>query len=137
TSFNLTVAVGVGAAPSVTNRAHCSTLGDTNPANNNASNATTVVIPVDLAIQKRHAADFVDGSNGTYTLVVRNVGPFVTQGATTVSDTLPSGLTYVAAAGTGWSFGTSGQIVTASYAGAIAVGDSAKFTLTAAAGRPR
>src|SRR5207247_9824024 len=45
-------------------------------------------------------------------------------------DSLPSGLTYASAAGTGWSFMSSGQAVTATFAGAIAVGDSAKFTLT-------
>ena len=38
----------------------------------------------------------------------------------------------MSAAGTGWSFSTSGPIVTATLAGAIAAGDSSLLTLTAA-----
>ena len=133
-AFTLTATISAAAVPGVTNRATATAAGDMNPSNDVASDPTTVIIPVDLTITKRHTAGFVDRSNGTYTLVVRNTGGFATQGATTVTDTLPTGLTYVSANGTGWSFGVAGQIVSATFAGAIATGDSATFTLTAAVG---
>src|SRR5215467_3692909 len=70
--------------------------------------ATTTHAAPDLTLAKTHAGSFVAGSNGTYTLVVRNVGATSSLGVTTVVDTLPAGLTYVAGNGFGWSFSTSG-----------------------------
>lgn len=83
-----------------------------------------------LAIDKRHTAPFGVGRTGAYTLVVRNVGNAATTATTTLSDTLPAGLRFVSGAGSGWSIGHAGQIVTATYPAAIAAGDSAKFTLS-------
>src|SRR5206468_4067719 len=73
---------------------------------------------------------------GVYTLVATNIGSKPTTGAITVTDTLPNGLTYSAGAGSGWSFATSGQIVTATHAGPIAPGDSLKFTLSVTVSAP-
>src|SRR5205823_5363732 len=66
----------------------------------------------DLALAKSHADPYVRGSSGTYTLTVSNVGGSATSGTTTITDTLPAGLTPTAASGTGWSCGIAAQTVT-------------------------
>ncbi|MFB3915765.1 MAG: hypothetical protein ACE14M_03490 [Terriglobales bacterium] len=61
----------------------------------------------DLVMGKSHLGNFVQGQIGgsaNYTLAVSNVGGAPTDGSTvTVVDTLPSGLTATAIAGSGWS----------------------------------
>jgi uncharacterized repeat protein (TIGR01451 family) len=66
----------------------------------------------DLTIGKNHTDPFVRGSTGTYTLTVSNVGGTATSGTTTVTDTLPAGLTPTVATGTGWTCGIAVQTVT-------------------------
>jgi uncharacterized repeat protein (TIGR01451 family) len=99
----------------------------------------TMAIPnepvADLAITKGHAGNFTVGVNGTYTLNVSNNGPNDATGTITVTDTLPAGLTYVSATGTGWACGAVGQIVTCTRAGPLANGASApSITLTVSVG---
>ena len=57
----------------------------------------------ELAITKTHVGVFTQAQNGTYTVTVRNgnfAGP--TSGVVTVTETVPSGLTLVSMAGSGW-----------------------------------
>ena len=57
-----------------------------------------------LGITKTHAGNFTQGQTGaTYSLAVSNAGTGPTSGTVTVTDTLPTGLTATAIAGTGWS----------------------------------
>ncbi|WP_083664489.1 DUF7933 domain-containing protein [Herminiimonas arsenitoxidans] len=58
----------------------------------------------DLAIVKSHApASFAEGSStGVYTVNVSNIGAVPSIGTITVVDTMPIGITAVAASGTGW-----------------------------------
>src|SRR5439155_1696576 len=132
--FTLTVSAGAAAVPVVTNSAVVATAGDLSAANDRDTDATVVTGTPDVAMDKRHSADFKHGQNGVWTLVVTNLGSAATAGATTVTDTLPPGITYVSGAGAGWTFVQSGQIVTATFAAPIAAADSAKFTLTVSAG---
>lgn len=82
-------------------------------------------IPVaDLAISKTHSGNFTVGLNGSYTLSVSNNGPSTEPGTITVTDTLPTGLGYVSATGTGWSCGAVGQDVTCTHAGPLNSGAS-------------
>src|SRR5262249_22572084 len=135
-AFTLTVAVSAAAVPSVTNSACVATAGDTNAANDCASDPTNVAAAAapDLALAKSHAGSFAVGSNGSYTLTVENVGSASTSGVISVTDTLPAGLTFVSGAGAGWSFSSSGQAVTALHVGVLATGASSAFTLTVAVG---
>ena len=66
------------------------------------STADVTVAAPDLAVTKTHAGTFVQGTQAAFTLGVSNVGPVATQGAVSVSDTLPAGLTFVSATGAGW-----------------------------------
>ena len=118
--------------PSVTNSAAVATPGEIATGNNSASDATTVVNPPDLTIAKSHTGNFTVGVNGAYTITVSNAaGSGPTTGTITVTDTLPTGLTYVSGTGTGWSCSAVGQAVTCTTAGPLAAGASSNpITLT-------
>jgi uncharacterized repeat protein (TIGR01451 family) len=78
----------------------------------NQTMSVTNVPVADLAITKSHTDIFTVGSNGVFTLNVTNNGPSATSGTITMTDTLPTGLTYVSATGSGWTCGAAGQTVT-------------------------
>ena len=73
----------------------------------------------DPSISKVHNGTFGYGDNGSYTITVTNNGPTTTSGTTTVTDTLPTGETYVSATGTGWSCSAVGQAVTCTSTAAV------------------
>jgi uncharacterized repeat protein (TIGR01451 family) len=61
----------------------------------------------DLAISKQHTGTFTPNGQGSYTLVVTNHGSASTTAAVTVTDLLPSGLTWSAfTSSSGWNCGT-------------------------------
>jgi len=61
-------------------------------------------VPPDLSLSETHSGNFRQGENGVvYSLTVRNVGSGTTIGTTTLTDTLPTGLTATAMSGDGWS----------------------------------
>ncbi|SDI18916.1 conserved repeat domain-containing protein [Propionivibrio dicarboxylicus] len=83
-------------------------------------------VPVaDLAITMGYSGTMQRGTTVNYTLNVSNAGPSAETGPITVTDTLPTGLTYVSASGAGWSCGASGQVVTCTRTGSLAKGASA------------
>jgi uncharacterized repeat protein (TIGR01451 family) len=135
-TITLAVSVGAAALPSVTNSASVSTSGDLNPANDGASDLTAVSVAViDLAVVTSHSADFVVGVEGAYTVTVNSVGSLPTTGPVTVTDTLPAGLSFVSAAGTGWTCSAAGQTVTCTHAGVLAPGATTSLVLTVAVGQ--
>ncbi|MFN8666215.1 MAG: hypothetical protein U0164_03335 [Gemmatimonadaceae bacterium] len=129
--ITLTVAVGSAALPTVTNTASVATPGDANPSNNSSSVTTSVASGIDLAISKGASA-LVTGTNGTFTLDVRNVGTGATTGTITVTDNLANGLTFVSATGSGFSCSAAGQLVTCTRASSLAPGQSVSLILTVA-----
>jgi uncharacterized repeat protein (TIGR01451 family)/MYXO-CTERM domain-containing protein len=83
-----------------------STATDTNLANNSATQTTTISPPApgsaDLSITLAGAPDPVAiGMPLTYTMTVANAGPDPATGVEAVV-TLPAGVTFVSASGTGW-----------------------------------
>ncbi len=92
----------------------------------------------DARIQKSHNATFVIGQNATYTLKVSNVGSGAINDTVTVNDTLPAGLAYVSATGTGWSCGANGQTVTCTHPNATGLASGLylpDITLTVSVGQ--
>ena len=92
----------------------------------------------DLSVTKTAVGSFVRGSSASYTLTVSNVGSAPTSGTITVTDTLPTGLSYTAATGTGWtcSFNTATRTVTCTRTTTIPAGQSAPpLTLTVNVGQ--
>ena len=84
----------------------------------------------DIAVSKAGPDTATRGAQAVYTLGAKNLGPAAAP--TTLTDTLPSGLTYVSAVGTGWGCSATGRTVTCSHAAALAAGASAPpVTVTA------
>jgi hypothetical protein len=77
--------------------------GETNSANDTATDTSTVIQVIDLALAKSHAASCYTGQLGaTYSLTVSDVTGFASTGVVIVVDTLPASLTATAMSGTGW-----------------------------------
>jgi uncharacterized repeat protein (TIGR01451 family) len=102
--ITVTVNVAVTAVSPQINQASVSGGGSVSA---NATDPTTLVpagTPPALNITKTHSGNFTQAQQGaTYTITVINspsAGP--TTGAVTVTDTIPSGLTLVSLAGSGW-----------------------------------
>ncbi len=89
---------------------------DSNPANNTSS-TTFGVAPVDVAITKAATGPVNVGDRLVWNLSVSNVGGIDDAGKTTVVDTLPTGSTFVAASGDGWTCAAAGQKVTCTHDG--------------------
>jgi uncharacterized repeat protein (TIGR01451 family) len=149
--LTLNVTVGAQAVGAATNTATVSTAGETNTANNTASDPTVVHAggdgpSPDLAISKSHTGNFTQGAVHSYTIVVQNVGDGPTTGAIQVADTLPAGMSYVSHSGSGWSLvNVAGRTVTFEHRAIVApngalpnlllnvmAGSSGVFTNTAA-----
>ena len=63
---------------------------------------TPTLLP-DLTVTKTHTGNFMQGDSGKiYSITVANIGDGATSGNVSVVDTLPTGLTATAIAGTGW-----------------------------------
>ena len=118
-TITLTVAVANTNAVDVTNTATVQGADDINAANDSDSD-TAALVAADLEIVKSHSGDFRVGTQRTYDLKVKNVGPLPTTGTNTVTDVLPAGLSYVSATGPNWSCGASGQTVTCTRTNPIA-----------------
>jgi uncharacterized repeat protein (TIGR01451 family) len=103
--ITLTVDIDKNAPTSLTNTASVSGGGESNTANDSASDDTQIALasPADLTLMKTHNGQFMQGQTGaTYTLVVNNIGGTASNGQVTVVDTLPAGLTVTDMTGTGW-----------------------------------
>ncbi len=103
-AITLTVNVAANAPASVTNSAAASGGGATVGATaNDPTTINAVSSAPALSITKSHTGSFTQGQTGaTYTITVTNSGTASTSGTVTVVDTLPTGLTATAIAGTGW-----------------------------------
>lgn len=89
---------------------------------------TKVIGQADLAIEKSASpSPVLTGGTLTYTLSIENLGPNTATGVT-VTDTLPGGVTYQTASGTGWTCGESGGVVTCTLS-SLAVGDAPDITI--------
>ena len=142
--FNLTgIQVGAAAVGSVTNTVTVSGGGETNTANDSATDIAVVSGVSDLTLAKTHSGNFTYNIPGTYTLnvntcgLVNNIGSSATSGTVTVTDTLPTGLTVtngaVTLSGTNalsWSCTASNNVITCTSSVVIAASGSSTFNLT-------
>ncbi|MEP6947128.1 MAG: FG-GAP-like repeat-containing protein [Acidobacteriota bacterium] len=125
--ITLTVNVASNAPASVTNTVSVSGGGETNTANNTASDQTTIQAGgvFDLTVTKTHTGNFTQGDVGrTYTLTVTNIGTGTAFGLSFVQDILPAGLTATAITGTGWTCSLAELSCTGSGNGTLAAGAS-------------
>jgi uncharacterized repeat protein (TIGR01451 family) len=127
-SATITVAYTVPSSTtgSQTNTATVSTTTtDPNPANDSASDTDTVLTRADLEVTKTASATAVAGTDLTYTVKVKNLGPSDNAGFS-FTDTLAAGTSYVGSTG-----GCTNALgtVTCSAASLVA-GATATFTIT-------
>ncbi len=86
-----------------------STTADPVPSNNSSSTSTSVTGAADLAITKTGPATVVAAGGVSYQLTATNNGPSDATGVS-VTDTLPAGVTFVSATGTGWTCTNVGNV---------------------------
>ncbi|MDQ2977360.1 MAG: right-handed parallel beta-helix repeat-containing protein, partial [Acidobacteriota bacterium] len=125
-AITLTVNVANNAAASVTNSVSVSGGGQTNTANDTATDPTTINQLPDMTITKSHSGNFTQGQVGAqYTITATNSGAASTNGSTvTVTDTLPAGLTPTGPIGlvSGWTCGIASQTLTCTRSDVLAAG---------------
>ena len=126
----LTVGISSSASGTISNTATVASFGDTNVANNAASDSVTFA--PDLAISESHSGDFGAGTDGALTLAINNVGNGLTTGAITITDTLPPQFTFVSANAVGWTCGAASQLVTCTNPGPAAAGASGTIPMIVA-----
>ncbi|HYP24276.1 MAG TPA: Ig-like domain-containing protein, partial [Actinomycetota bacterium] len=110
--ITLVVSVAPDAPARSTNRTSATGSVDNDPNDPNNVDVLDVVRvgSADLWIEKSHTGSFSRGGAGKYTILVGNRGPNAAE-TPRVVDTLPAGLTYTSATGTGWTCSNSGQTV--------------------------
>ncbi len=114
-SYTASCTISASATGSLSNTATVvGAIGDSDPANNSATDTDTLTPMADLSITKNDGvASVFAGGNTTYTIVASNSGPSNATGAT-VNDTFPASLTCT------WTcVGASGGTCTATGAGNI------------------
>jgi len=86
----------------------------------------------DMQITAVASAGFASGFSATYTLTLDNNGPQGAVGPITVTNTLPAGLTFTSATGTGsWACSAAGQVVTCTWAGTYGKNSPTTITIVA------
>jgi uncharacterized repeat protein (TIGR01451 family) len=128
-SSSCTVTIQVTSAVGGTFNNTAGAVSSNEAATGAASNTALLTVnAVDLQVRKSHSGTFTAGTTGTYTLTVDNTsGSGASSGTITVTDTLPTGLTWSAtgSGGTGWTCSASGRVVTCTSTTAIAAGGTA------------
>ena len=127
---NVTLTVTAPTSGTLTNVASGgSPTGDPNPTNNVTPPVITTVTPLaNLGIVKVAPATVLASSNFSYTISVTNIGPS-SAASVVVTDTLPVGVTFVGASGSG---SNTGGVVTWNL-GTMMVSQATNLTLTVTA----
>ena len=122
----ITIVVTAPTAPgTLTNSATVSSpTPDPDPTDNTSTVDTSVGPNADLSLVKSGPATVTAGGNVTYSLVVANAGPSDAVGVS-VSDTLPLGVTFVSAGGTGWACSNAGNVSVTCTAATVVSGTTA------------
>jgi len=93
----------------------------------------TVVPPFpDLRVTTSHSGNLGVGFDGVFTIGVSNVGLTPTTSALTLANTLPPGLNFVSATGSGWSCSAQDQTVNCIYPEVLSTGAVTTLQLTVA-----
>src|SRR5262245_35241444 len=110
-----------------------SSTDDPDSSNNGDAASTTVTALADVAVAKTDDPDPV-GAGGalSYTLIVSNDGPGPASDLT-VTDTLPAGVAFVSASGSGWNCNDAGQTVTCTRPSLAASASAPAITIAATA----
>ncbi|TVR25563.1 MAG: DUF11 domain-containing protein, partial [Ilumatobacter sp.] len=134
-TITIEVDIGPAAAPSVTNTATVSTPSEETALDDNTATDTRPVEPVwVLDVDKRLVG--LDDDLATWEIVVTNLGPSPTGAPIVAVDDLPAGLSFVSAAGSGWSCAEAAGVVTCEYPAALPVDGTATFRVVTSVTAP-
>ena len=124
-SIAVNVTVDPAALSSVSNTATIGG-GETNIANDSATDVAPITGVPDLTISMTNSGGFVQGGPGAFMLQVKNIGAGTSGGAVTVSDTFPAGVTpdSGAAHGTDWACTVAAQTVNCTTSDVLIAGAS-------------
>jgi len=123
-----TAAAYPGVQPSAT---VATTTTETTLADNEAADELAVDPASSLSVTKTHTGQVVRGQTVGYTITVRNDGPTEDPGPVVVTDRLPVGLTLVSVNDAKAATCTTGQTVTCTLTGPLAVDGQVAFQVTA------
>ncbi|MDQ2712609.1 MAG: DUF11 domain-containing protein [Acidobacteriota bacterium] len=122
-AISLAVRIAGNASGNLLNSVTVAGGGEQNITNDLAQSTATVATKPDLGLSSTQSGSFAQGSQATYLLNLSNVGQAATDGTTTsVTDTVPAGLTPLSATGTNWACAISGQTVTCTRTDTLAPG---------------
>ena len=107
-----------------TNTACTKTAGDAVTTNDCGSVSTPMAGKFDAVLRKETVGDFISGTAGVFQLWVKNTGTVPLAGPISVTDSLPTGLTFSAVNAKAWSCVATGNIVRCTNAAPLPVGDS-------------
>ena len=85
-------------------------------------------------LKKSHAGNFVVGGNGTFTITLSDSSGSDSSDTFTITDSLPTGLSYVTAAGPSFTCSNSSQVVTCHGTPSLTAGQTATVTVVAGVG---
>ncbi|MGI8664975.1 MAG: beta strand repeat-containing protein, partial [Jatrophihabitans sp.] len=128
TSITLTVDLASNfVGPAINTATVSSTTTDPVPGNNSDTDNSSVATLADLSIVKTDSGTTTAGTALTYHLAVHNAGPSDVAGAVTVTDSLPAGLSYASATGTGWlcTYTSATRLISCTLAAGLASGTDA------------
>ena len=129
-TIDVTAPTGTG---SLVNTASVSAATADPDLTNNTDQITTAVTPfANLSLVKTGTATVAAGGDITYALVVSNAGPS-TATSVSVTDTLPAGVSFVSAAGTGWTCGAAAGVVTCTRPSIVSGSTAPTITIQATA----
>jgi uncharacterized repeat protein (TIGR01451 family) len=125
-SFRVRVNAGLKTGDVVRNNTSVGYVSETlgHPGSTTSPDVITRIVVPDLAIDKSHTGEFVSGNRVPFTLQVSSVGEVATRGLVTVTDTLPSVMSFVTPepAGDGWHCSTSDRTLTCTRSDPLAPG---------------
>jgi len=146
-TFSGTIAAGANSVLTLNvNVAASATVGDNSATASGGGDPTcpaaarctgTVPVPItapQLTVGKTATPNpFVVGQPASYTITVTNSGSAATVGNIVVSDTLPTGITFVSASGTNWNC-TGTTTLSCTFSGTLALSASTTLTLNVSVG---
>jgi fimbrial isopeptide formation D2 family protein/uncharacterized repeat protein (TIGR01451 family) len=130
-TITLSATVSATLYPSFVNTASvASTTTDPNTTNNSSSLTVSVPPQVLLSVTKTHAGALVSGANVTYDITVSNSGTTEQPAGYTITDPLPTGLSYVSYSGTGVGCTDTGSTVNCVFTTPLEIGATSTVHLT-------
>ncbi|WP_456695174.1 isopeptide-forming domain-containing fimbrial protein [Aeromicrobium sp. P5_D10] len=128
-NFKIKVKIASGHTGTVENTAKVTATED--PTGATDIDVNTPDLESDLEVEKSHDDDnAIAGESLTYDVLVTNHGPSDTDGPIVVEDTVPVGMTYKSASGTGWTCDEDEGVVTCTHADGLVDDANSTFSLT-------